>query len=204
MNVMNMRANDLKKAALIIKDPEVIHLLSSFIKSEILRLLGMRPMTETQLSKVLGLTKAAVGYHLHSLKDVGLIQIDRYETEEHGISKYYFAVATLFVVDPDHVPENLRRYFLETQIMRLEGMLSVFKLYERISEVSSETLEELAKAMLRQLKVVGQRHAKDVGEYKDAESLRVRIYAEALGNLIVKKEWHNLFPDETIMGRNRE
>jgi len=63
---------------------------------------------------------------------------------------------------------------------------------------------EFAKAMLRQLKVVGQRHAKDVGEYKDAESLRVRIYAEALGNLIVKKEWHNLFPDETIMGRNKQ
>ena len=71
-----MRANDMKRAVLIIKDPEVIHLLSSFIKSEILRLLGMRPMTETQLSKVLRLTKAAVGYHLHSMKDVGLIQID--------------------------------------------------------------------------------------------------------------------------------
>ena len=145
-------------------------------------------MTETQLSKVLGLTKAAVGYHLHSLKDVGLIQIDRYETGEHGISKYYSATAALFIVDPDQIPKDVKRHFLEIQIEHLEGILSVFKLYNVVSEVSSESLEELAKRMLGQLKVVGQRYVEEVGD-ENAESLRVKIYAEALASLTEKKVW---------------
>lgn len=90
-------------------------------------------MTETELSKELGLTKAAVGYHLRPLKDAELIKIDRYETEEHGISKYYSAAAALFIVDPDQIPEDVRRRFLETQINHAEGMLSVFKLYNNRS-----------------------------------------------------------------------
>jgi len=75
----------MRKALLILEEPKVIRLLASSVKSEILWLLGNRPMTETELSKELGLTKAAVGYHLHSLRDGGLIEIDRYETGEHGI-----------------------------------------------------------------------------------------------------------------------
>ena len=184
-----MRENKSRKTVLIIKDPEVIRLLASFNKSKILRLLGKRPMTETQLSKVLGVTKAAVGYHLHPLRDAGLIEINRYETGHPGISKYYTAVAALFIVDPDNVPEDVKRHFLETQIMHLEGMLSVFELYDKISEVSSENLEETAKVMLKQLKVVGQKHAKEKAGNKDAESLRVKIYAEALANLVKQREW---------------
>ena len=71
-------------------------------------------------------------------------------------------------------------------------MFSVFRLYHRVSEVSSENFEELAVAMLRQLKVVGQEHTKDV-VLADAESLRVKIYAEALSNLTKEKEWRSLF-----------
>lgn len=182
-----MTANRSRKTVLIIEDPETIRLLASFNKSRILRLLSERPMTETQLSKVLGLTKAAVGYHLHPLRDAGLIEINRYETQKHGISKYYSTVAALFIVDRDHIPEDVERYFLETQKMRLEGMLSVLKLYDRISEVPSENLEELAEAMLRQLTVVGQRYAIEKVGNKDTESLRVKIYAEALATLLNDK-----------------
>lgn len=59
---------------LVIEDPEAIRLLASFMKSEILRLLSERPMTETQLSRELGPTKAAVGYHLRPLREASLIQ----------------------------------------------------------------------------------------------------------------------------------
>lgn len=187
-----MKTDKSRKAVLIIKDPEIIRLLANFVNSEILRLLNKKPMTETQLSKELPLTKAAIGYHLHPLRDAGLIEIDRYETGKHGISKYYSAVAALFIVDPPHVPEDVKRYFLETQIMYLEGMLSVFKLQDRISEVSSEDLEELAKAMLRQLKNVGERHAEERLEGRDSESLRVKIYAEALADLTKQREWRSL------------
>jgi DNA-binding transcriptional ArsR family regulator len=178
-----------RKAVLIVKNPDAIPLLANLINSEILRLLSKRPMTETQLSKELGLTKAAIGYHLHPLRDAGLIEINRYETGEHGISKYYSAAAALFIVDPDQISGAVKRYFLETQIDHLEGIMSLLKLHDRISEVSSENLEEMAKAMLRQLKVVGQRYVEEEVGDEDAESLRVKIYAEALANLTKKREW---------------
>jgi len=150
-------------------------------------------MTETQLSGQFGITKAAIGYHLHLLMDAGLIHIDKVEAEEHGIlQKYYTPIAFLLIIDPDRIPRDVQRYFIRTQIEHLRGMFSVFKLYHHVSEVSSEDFEELAVAMLRQLKIVGQKHTKDVTP-KDAESLRVKIYADALSNLTKEKEWRSLF-----------
>lgn len=150
-------------------------------------------MTETQLSEQLGITKSAVGYHLHLLMDAGLINIDRVEAEEHGIlQKYYTPIAVLLIIDPDHIPEDVQRYFIRTEIEHLRGMFSVFKLHHHVSEVSSGNLEKLAVAMLKQLKIVGQKHAKDIAR-EDVESLRVKIYAEALSNLTKQKEWRSLF-----------
>jgi len=150
-------------------------------------------MTETQLSKQLGITKAAVGYHLHLLMEARLITIKKVEPEQHGIlQKYYTPLAFLFIIDPDHMPQDVKRYYIRMQIEHLRGMFSVFKLYHHVSEVSSENFEKLAVAMLRQLKIVGQKHTKDMAP-KDAESLRVKIYAEALANLTKEKEWRSLF-----------
>lgn len=189
----------MRKAVLILEEPKVIRLLASSVKPAILWLLGNRPMTETQLSKALGLTNPAVGYHLHSLRDADLIEIDRYETGEHGISKYYSAAAVLFIVDPDQIPEDVKRRFLETQIDHAEGMLSVFRFYDRISTVSSEDLEELAKAMLRELKAIGQRYVQEEVADEDAESFRVKIYAEALTNLTKQREWPILKEPPKVM-----
>ena len=74
-------------------------------------------------------------------------------------------------------------------------MFSVFQLYHHISEGSSGTLEKLALAVLKQLKIIGQRHLKDTA-LGDAESLKVKIYAEALTNLTKQKKWRNLFQEE--------
>ena len=71
-------------------------------------------------------------------------------------------------------------------------MFSVFQLYHRISEVPSRSFEKLAVAMLEHLKTVGQNHVNDLAT-GDAESLRVKIYAEALSNLTKQKEWDLLF-----------
>ena len=153
-------------------------------------------MTETHLSKHLGITKAAVGYHLHLLMDAGLLEIGRVEAEEHGIlQKFYNPKADIFIIDPDQLPEDVRRYFIRTQIEHLRGMFSVFQLYHHVSKFSSRTFEELAVAMLRQLKTVGHKHIEDVTP-EDAESLRVNIYAEALANLTKQKEWRSLFSNE--------
>jgi len=150
-------------------------------------------MTETQLSQQLGLTRAAVGYHLHILMDAGLINIHKVEAEKHGIlQKFYTSTAGLIIINPDSIPKDVQRYFIRIQIEHLRGMFSVFQLYHHVSEVSSGTLEKLALAMLKQLKIVGQKHLKDTIP-EDAESLRVKIYAEALTNLTQQKEWRSLF-----------
>ena len=181
-----------RKAVIIVKDPNTIHLLSNFIKSEIIRLLNKKPMTETQLSKALDLTKAAIGYHLQPLKKAGLIKVNRYETQKHGISKYYETAASLFIVDPDRIPADAKRFFLENQIKRIEGMLSVFKLNGKMEEISPEILEELAEALLKHLKDVGQKYTIEKVEAGEAESLRIRISAEALRCLTKQKGWHRL------------
>jgi len=184
-----------RKAVHIVGDPDSMSLLADFTRTEILRLLSKYPMTETQLSEQLGLTKAAVGYHLHLLMDAGLINVDKVEAEKHGIlQKFYTPLADLFIVDPAHIPKDVQRYFIRIQIEHLRGMFSVFQLYHHVSEFSSRTLEKLAIAMLKQLKIVGQKHVKDVAR-GDAESLRVKIYAEALANLTKQKEWRNLFQE---------
>ncbi|MCD6088377.1 winged helix-turn-helix transcriptional regulator [Candidatus Bathyarchaeota archaeon] len=183
-----------RKAVVIVKNPEVIRLLADFTRTEILRLLSRKSMTETQLSKELGITKAAVGYHLHLLMKAGLIDISRTEAEKHGIlQKYYTTVASLFIVDPEKIPEDAKRYFLQVQIEHLMGILSVFKLRHQLLQISSEKLEELAKVMLEQLKIVGQRYIDQEAETGDSESLEIKIYAEALARLTKQREWRNIF-----------
>lgn len=150
-------------------------------------------MTETKLSEQLGLTKAAVGYHLHLLLDAGLIKIDKVEAEKHGIlQKFYASIALVFIIDPAYIPEDVKRYFIRREIEHLKGMFSVFKLHHHLHEISSKTLEKLAEAMLKQLRIVGQKHTKEV-VVEDAASIGVKIYAEALANLTKQKEWRSLF-----------
>ena len=74
-------------------------------------------MTEEQLSGEFGLTKAAVGYHLHLLLKAGLIGITKLEAEKHGIlQKYYAPMAALFIIDTDNLPKDVKRFFIQTQI----------------------------------------------------------------------------------------
>ena len=156
-------------------------------------MLSKNSMTETQLSRNLGMTKAAVGYHLHLLLDAELIYIDRVQPEKHGIlQKFYTPIADMFIIDPDQTPKNVERYFLQEQIEHLRGMFSVFQLYHRVSEISWRSFEKLAIAMLKQLKTVGKEHMNDLAT-GDAESLKVKIYAEALANLTKQKEWDMVF-----------
>ena len=146
------------------------------------------------MSKEIGITKAAVGYHLHLLMEAGLVEISRAEAEKHGIlQKHYTIVASLFIVDPERIPMEIKRYFLQIQIERLMGILSVFKLYNQASRISPKKLEELAKAMLEQFKIVGQKHLKHKVEIEDSESLKVKICAEALASLTKQKEWRSIF-----------
>ncbi len=182
-----------RSAIRIVDDPDSIRLLADFTRTEILRLLSKYSMTETQLAEQLGLTRAAVGYHLHLLMDAGLITVSKVEAEKHGIlQKYYAPIAVLLIIDPAYIPSDVQRYFIRMEIEHLRGIFSALQLYHHVSKVSSGTFEQLAMAMLKQLKIVGQKHTKDMA-LEDAELLKVKIYAEALASLTKQKEWRRLF-----------
>jgi len=184
-----------KMTVCIVDDPDKIRLLANFTRAEILQLLCEHPMTEAQLSKELGLTRAAVGYHLNLLMKTQLIYLERVEPEEHGIlQKFYSPVAAFFIVDCDRIPKDAKRYFIQTQIIHLRGIFTAFQLNHHFSGVSPETLEKLAVAMLKQLEKTGRKHTKE-GPVKNAETLKVKIYAEALENLMKQDEWQTLFKE---------
>jgi len=185
----------LQTAVCIVDDPDKIRLLADFTRAEILRLLCKRPMTEAQLSEELGLTRAAVGYHLNLLTEAQLIYLERVEAEEHGIQqKFYNPVATLLIVDHHRVPKDVERYFIQEQIMHLIGIFTALQMYHHFSSISSATVEKLAVAMLKQLEKTGRKHVKERA-VEPAETLKVKIYAEALAALTKQDEWHALFKE---------
>ena len=180
-------------AICIVDDSDKIRLLADFTRAEIIQLICEYPMTETQLSKELGLTRAAVGYHLNLLMKAQLIYLDRIEPEVHGIlQKFYRPIAAFFIVDCGRIPNDVRRYFIQMQIMYLRGMFIAFQLHHRFFGVSPATLEKLAVAMLKQLENTGRKHAKE-GPVDNAETLKVKIYAEALESLTKQEEWYAVF-----------
>jgi len=184
-----------KMTVCIVDDPDKIRLLADFTRAEILQLLCEHPMTEAQLSEELGLTRAAVGYHLNLLMKAQLIYLERVEPEKHGIlQKFYSPVAAFFIVDSECIPNGAKRYFIQTQIIHLRGIFTAFQLNHRFSGVSPTTLEKLAVAMLKQLEKTGRKHVKE-RLIKNAETLKVKIYAEALESLMKQDEWHALFKE---------
>lgn len=159
-----------------------------------MRLLSIKPMTETQLSRKLGLTKAAVGYHLHLLAEANMVHIEKVEAEKHGIlQKYYSPAAAIFIVDPRKIPSDIKTYFIQNQIQLLRGFLLALKTTNNIFKFSSEDIEKLAIALLDCLKRVGEKYVKEDVVGEDAETIRMRIYAEALARLMRRKEWKRIF-----------
>ena len=145
-------------------------------------------MTETQLSKQLLLTKAAVGYHLHLLLNAGLLRIERVESEMHGIlQKFYRPTAALFIVNPNNIPRDIQRHYIQQQIEHLLGMFSVIQITHKIPEITIKHLEELAREMLKELLVIGKKYVGETIKEDMGESLKIKIYAEVMKNLLRKK-----------------
>jgi DNA-binding transcriptional ArsR family regulator len=182
----------LKKSVYIVDDPETIRLFADFTHSKMLQLLSEHPMTEAQLSAELGITRAAIGYHLNPLKKAGLIYLYKVEAEEHGIlQKFYSPIAAVIVANYDNIPKDVKRNFIQIQIEHLRGIFTALQLQHRFSGISPENLEKLAVAMLKQLEKTC-RDYKGVKVVKNAENLKIKIYAEALASLTKLDEWNAL------------
>ena len=145
-------------------------------------------MTETELSKKLGLTKAAISYHLHLLAESDLIHIEKVEAEKHGIlQKYYHPAAAMFIVNPSKISKEVKAYYIQNQIQFLRGVISAFKINHHTWKTFSKNIEKTAIAFLRQLKKVGEKYSNQMVKREDAEAIRVKIYTEALTSLTKQK-----------------
>jgi len=185
------------KAVRIIRDPETIKLLADLVRREVLRLLAVEPLTQTQLAEKMRLTEPSMSHHLQILRKAGLITIRRAEVGSHGIlEKYYESSAKLFIEDWEKIPPDLRRYFVHSHMERLRGMLSVFQLIAegqgRNIEVTSDEIKELAQAIASRIAMVGEKY-ENVEVKEDRETLLIRIYSETLKIEITQSKWKDFF-----------
>jgi DNA-binding transcriptional ArsR family regulator len=185
------------QAVKVIRDPKAIRVLADPVRREILRLISIKPLTETQLSGRLILTKPSTGHHLQVLRKSGLIKIGHTRVGSYGIlEKFYEPKAKLFIEDWDKVPPELRRYFLFRYVERLRGMLSAFQLLAekrgKTIEISSDQLMDLAQEIARRIPTVGEKHEKMNGRL-DREMLIIKIYTETLKDIMAKEKWKDFF-----------
>lgn len=183
------------KAIHFVDDSEEIQILANFTHREILQLLSEHPMTQTELSKTLKLTKSAIGYHIKQLMHANLIYVERVEVESHGIQqKFYSPIASFIIARHDQTPDNIKRYFIQMQIEHVIGILAAIQhVTTHFFDISSETIEELAVMLWKQLEQTCTKFERR-NVIENAESLKILIYSDALNNLKHSSEWKDLLP----------
>jgi len=184
-------------AVRIIRDPETIKLLADLVRREILRLIAIEPLTQTQLAERMVLSEPSMSHHLQMLRKAGLVRIRRTKVDSHGIlEKYYEPMAKLFLEDWERIPPDLRRYFVHSHMERLRGMISVFQLIAeeqgRSIEVNSEEIKELAQSIASRIAVVGEKYEK-MSIDADRETLLIKIYSETLKIEMAESRWKSFF-----------
>jgi predicted transcriptional regulator len=194
-----------KKGVIVIRDPETIHMMSDSMRKEIHRMLSMKPMTETELSELLGITKASVGYHLKLLKEAGIIKVERTAIEEHGIlQKFYETTSVHFVIDYEKAPLMIRKHYLDVHMERLRGILGLFQMVQRRGKryvpIKSDVVEELAEEIAKSIVVVGTEHENEETEL-DRETYLTVLYGEALAKVVGNNKWRRFFKEAGILGK---
>jgi len=84
----------------VISDLDQLKAMSDPLRVNIVRALGDKPMTTSQVARKLGLKPNRLYYHITELERVGLLEV--VETRQKGnlLEKYYQPVARLFRIDP--------------------------------------------------------------------------------------------------------
>lgn len=152
-------------------------------------------MTQTELSKTLGLTKSAIGYHFKKLMQAHLIYVKRIEVESHGIQqKFYSPIAQFIIAIHDQTPDNIKRYFIQVQIEHVMGIVAALQcIHDYLFDVNSETIEKMAIMLWKQLEQTCEKYAGD-NVTETAVRLKIKIYTDAFNNLTKFSEWKALLP----------
>jgi DNA-binding transcriptional ArsR family regulator len=84
----------------IISDMKAVKAISHALRSRILSLLVIEPMTVHQVAESLSVPFTRLYYHFHMLEKLGVIQIVRKQTILGGVEEYYYrAIARNLIVD---------------------------------------------------------------------------------------------------------
>jgi DNA-binding transcriptional ArsR family regulator len=133
------------KGVQIVNDPKMAEKLVDPMRRTILSMLANCPMTESRLARTLGLTESAIGYHLKTLEAIGFVRVVKREPEPHGIiQKFYASSAIVFIIDTNHMPQSISRYFFPIDIERMRGGLSILSRGNALVPVDDRTVEKLA------------------------------------------------------------
>jgi DNA-binding transcriptional ArsR family regulator len=168
----------------LIRKPSEAKLLSEPMRREMLRLLCRTPMTETQLSKMLGLRAPTVGHHLSALKSSGFVSVSRQEVGIHGmLEKYYESSAQLYFIDGKNMPLEIVRYYMPVVIERARGVLACARMNGKSFDLSSDYMERFALAFANSISKVAEKYDTPVSEV-DPEACINRLYSEALQEVL--------------------
>jgi len=151
----------------VIDDVEIARIFMSPTRGEIMKEMAVQSRSISQLSRTLGISPAAVHYHIKILEKAGLIAVTRVETVRNNlVEKFYSPTSACFMVVGE---ENSRKGSLPLKgrpeeriwIVKFEGMeeyLSGFDL--KIKEGHEEELEE---GLTKVMQLISS-HAEDIGK----------------------------------------
>lgn len=73
-------------------DEEVAKIFSDRTRVKMIELLSEKELTNSQLAKLLNLSKPTISHHVKLLLDAGIVKISRIEHEGHGIAMKFYTV----------------------------------------------------------------------------------------------------------------
>jgi DNA-binding transcriptional ArsR family regulator len=182
------RSKQQKKSVEVITATDKARVLVDPMRREIVRLLSLRPMTESELAEKLGLSDPSVSHHLKIIAGAQLIRLARKEVEQHGIvQKFYETTASIFLVDGRCMPLEIERYFMPVRLERALGVIATLSLaMKEPLRVSTEEVEDFAKAL--DSAIIETAHSYPRQKNEDMEDTIRKIYRDALIRLRTKTE----------------
>ncbi len=73
-------------------DEELAKIFSDTTRLRIIQLLSEKEMTNSQLAKLLGLSKPTISHHIKLLLKAGVVKISKVKQEKHGIQMKYYTL----------------------------------------------------------------------------------------------------------------
>jgi DNA-binding transcriptional ArsR family regulator len=174
------------KAVYTVNDLNVAKILVDPMRRAILDLLRQKPMTQTQLAYVLGLTGASLNYHMKKLRSKKLVVVAKREVEEHSILQIFFSsTAYLFVYDLDSFPTNIARYFYPISLERARSVVSLFILKEKGYHIerTPEAINMISEHLNRLLVKISKKYEQKEVDFGN-EEIVYDIYTKAINALI--------------------